>query len=95
MKYLMIFVLFLIGIVIIPKIAGNFNQPVAGIVLFGLFALLLFLLNKIKVKKEPEVQITAASVAERFLTCAGCAKTFYESDCANGLCPDCGKPLQP
>lgn len=94
MRYLLISVLFIIGLVTIPKIAGNFNQPLSGIVLFSLFALLLFLLNKIKIKKEPEVQTTTAIVAERFLTCTGCSKTFYESDCTQGLCPDCGKPLQ-
>lgn len=94
MKYLFIFALFIAGIVIIPKIASNFTQPLAGIILFSLFALLLFLLNKIKIKKEPEVQTTTAIVAERFLTCAGCSKTFYESDCTQDICPDCGKPLQ-
>lgn len=96
MKYLLIFVLFIIGIVIIPKIAGNFSQPLAGIVLISLFALLLFLLNKIKTTKEPVIRTAAyAPVIEKFSTCPDCAKTFYDSDCPNKLCPDCGKPLEP
>ena len=94
MRYILIFVLFIIGLVIIPKIAGNFDQPIAGIVVLSLFAFLLFLLNKIKIKQEPEVCTSTVSVAEKFLTCSACAKTFYESDCPKGLCPDCGKPLQ-
>ena len=94
MRYLLMFVLFVIGLVIIPRIASNFNTPLAGIVVIGLFALLLFLLNKIKINKGPEVRATTATIPEKFLTCNLCAKTFYESDCPNGLCPDCGKPLQ-
>jgi hypothetical protein len=94
MRYLLIFILFIIGLVIIPKIAGNFSQPIAGIVLFSLFAILLFLLNKTKINKEPEVRTAPAPTIEKFSTCTDCAKTFYDSDCPNKLCPDCGKPLQ-
>lgn len=93
MRYILIFVLFIIGLVIIPKIAEQFSQPLAGIVVIGLFALLLFLLNKIKPSNEPKIQTASPPVIEKFSTCPDCAKTFYDSDCPNKLCPDCGKPL--
>lgn len=94
MRYIMIFVLFIIGIVIIPKIAGNFSQPLAGVILFSLFALLLFLLNKIKPNNEPKIHTASPPVIEKFSTCPDCGKTFYDSDFPNKLCPDCGKPLE-
>lgn len=94
MRYLLIFILFIIGLVIIPRIASNFNTPLAGIVVIALFAILLFLLNKIKPTKEPKIRSTPAPTIEKFSTCPDCAKTFYESNCPNKLCPDCGKPLE-
>lgn len=94
MRALLMLVLFLTGLFCIVKISSKFEQPIASIMFFSLFALLLFLLNKIKIYKEPEIRTTTASITEKFLTCNGCAKTFYQSDCTQGLCPDCGKPLQ-